>query len=238
MDMRRHLALPLAVLPLTLPLLLAAFPASADEGWRLARSEDGVSVWKRPEPGSPIEAFRAETVVQSRLAALLTLFYDLDAAPRWLDHTRRVEALERDDQNHSYVLHLETSLPWPLRDRDAVIIGRWWQDPATHVVYLRGHRAPRGSYPGNHDYLRYYDMRSDWTFVPLDGGRVRVIMEGHADPAGSMPKWAVNMLIQESPLRTLRNLRQIIGQQKYQNSHVEGIDMADATTEGAVASQP
>jgi hypothetical protein len=223
---------------LMLVLLCLPFAAQADDGWRLSLQRDSVRVWTRAEPGSAIQAFRAETTVRSSVSALLTLFYDLDAAPRWLDHTRRVEAITRDDVNHKYVLRLETALPWPLRDRDAVIVGRWWQDPASGTVYMRGQSAPPGAYPENPDYLRYNDMRSDWTFAPAGDGMVRVIMEGHADPAGSVPAWAVNMLIQESPFKTLSNLRTIIAEQRYQNSHIKGLDMASPLPAEAVVATP
>lgn len=216
-------------------LLLACLPAAraADEGWRLSLDRDNVRVWKRAEEGSDILSFRAETVIHTSLTSLLALFYDLDAAPQWLDHTRRVVALQRDDTHHSYVMLIETEMPWPLRDRDAVIAGHWWQDPATHVIYMRGKAAPRGSYPENPAFLRYYDLRNDWTFVPMANGDVRVIMEGHADPAGNLPAWAVNLLIQESPFHTLQNMRNVVVQERYQKAHMQDVNVVE---QDAVAS--
>lgn len=189
--------------------ILLSVAAQAAAPWELAVDEPDVRVWKRAVPDSPFVEFRAETVVRSSLSALLGLFYDLDAAPGWLDHTRRVVALSRDDARREYVLLLETDMPWPISDRDAVIKGRWWQEPDTLAVMLRG-ASVAGFHPVNPDYVRN-TIRSDWSFIPLGDGRVKVVMGGHVDPRGNLPTWAVNLLIQESPRVTLRNLGRIIG---------------------------
>ncbi len=205
-------------------LMFSVLAEAADANWQLSVDRDDIRIWKRREPGSDVMAFRAETTMTTSLSGLMTLFYDIDNAPKWLDHTRRVTALQRDDQNREYVLLMETYMPWPLKDRDAVIVGWWWQDAATGTVFMRGKSAPRGRYPENPDYLRYYDMRSDWSFTPLGNGHVKVVMEGHADPAGSLPTWAVNLLIQESPFKTLRNMRAQVVNDRYQKARFEGID--------------
>lgn len=219
-----HMTRPLSFRTLTGLLLAAAFAlggvapswANAD-GWKLAADSNDVRVWKRDVPDSPFVEFRAETTVKSSLAALVNLFYDLDAAPTWLDHTRRVAALRRDDTIHEYVLLIETDMPWPIKDRDAVIQGRWWQEQGTMAVLMRARSVD--VHPVNPDYVRNV-IRSDWTFIPQGGGRVKVVMGGHVDPGGNLPTWAVNLLIQESPLATLGNLRKIVADPKRQaNRH-------------------
>ncbi len=209
---------------LGLMLLQHPVPSYASEAWSLALERDGIRVWKSWKPGSDLMAFRAETTVTSSLSGLMALFYDLEAAPTWLDHTRRVVALARDDTSRKYTLLLETDLPWPLQDRDAVITGSWSQDPRSKAIMLRGNNAPAGFYPENNHFIRYRDLRSDWSFIPLKGGQVKVIMEGHGDPAGGLPAVAVNMLIQKSPFATLKNLRRVIVQDKYQKTHLPGIE--------------
>lgn len=209
-------------------LLAAASLAHAEtdaEGWRLSMDSDNVKVWKRAEAGSDFVSFRAETTIHTSLSGLLALFYDLDAAPQWLDHTSRVVALQRDDVKHSYVMLIETEMPWPLKNRDAVIAGHWWQDPASHVIYMRGKATPKGSFPENPAFQRYYDLRNDWTFIPQPNGNVRVIMEGHADPAGNLPAWAVNLLIQQSPFKTLQNMRSVVAQERYQKAHLQDVNV-------------
>jgi hypothetical protein len=208
-------------------LLLAFFiglmpiNSHAETAWQAAGNNNGIKVWKRPIASSPFVEFRAETTVNSTLSALLNLFYDLEAAPRWLDATRRVVALRRDDAKHEYILLIETDMPWPLQDRDAVLLGRWQQDPDSLTIALRS-QSVEGVLPINPKYIRN-NIRNDWTFIPLGNGKVKVIMAGHVDPGGNLPEWAVNMLIQESPLRTLANLERIIADPKRQAEKHDGV---------------
>ncbi len=48
-------------------------------------------------------------------------------------------------------------------------------------------------------------------------------MTGHADPGGNIPISAVNLLIQEYPYNTLKGLRKIIGDDRYQKSQFPNI---------------
>jgi hypothetical protein len=213
---------PAALLLLCLCLLVSPLGVAAPENpWELAGERHGTRVWKRQVLDSSFVEFRAETTVRSSLSALLNLFYDLEAAPRWIDHTRRVRALRRDDASREYVLLLETDMPWPIKDRDAVIKGVWKQDPQTLAVMMRG-KSAEGFWPENPAYVRN-TIRSDWTFIPLGKGDVKVIMEGHVDPRGNLPGWAVNMLIQESPFATLANLKRMMADRRRQAEPHEGV---------------
>ncbi len=204
-------------------LLLISSLGWAQTGWELAKDDDGIQVWKHVRPGSHLADFRAEVEVDSSLSGLLALFYDADAAPQWLDHTRRVEILNRDDPKHSYTLHIETTMPWPTADRDAVVQGFWSQDAHTHIVYLHGHSISYQETPG---YVRA-SLQSDWTFIPMGMHKVKVVMSGYTDLQGHIPDWTVNMLIQESPFATLENLRQRIQLPVYQSAHMEGVQEPD-----------
>lgn len=211
----------LVTLFLSALLCLLPIAGHAEVAWKNAGSRNGIQVWKRPIANSPYVEFKAETTVSSSLSALLNLFYDLDAAPKWLDATRKVEAVRRDDAKQEYVLYLETDMPWPLQDRDAVLNGRWWQDEKNLAIFLRS-KSVEGVVPVNPAYIRN-NIRSDWTFIPLGQGKVKVVMSGHVDPGGNLPEWAVNMLIQESPLRTLANLKRMIADPKRQAEKHTGV---------------
>ncbi|MGH8493960.1 MAG: START domain-containing protein [Moraxellaceae bacterium] len=214
-----------AIIFLSLLLCLLCSSSHAEAAWKNAGNRNGIQVWKRPVANSPYVEFRAEATVTSSLSALLNLFYDLEAAPKWLDGTRKVIAVRRDDPTQEYVLLLETDMPWPLQDRDAVISGHWWQDAKTLSINLRS-KSVDGIVPANPDFIRN-NIRSDWTFTPLGRGQVKVIMGGHVDPGGNLPEWAVNMLIQESPLRTLTNLKRMIADPKRQAEKHAGVTEPD-----------
>jgi hypothetical protein len=209
----------LLVLPLLFSLsALVHADVQANEDWSLARDRDGIKVWTRLLPDFPIREFKAVVTVKSTLSGLVNLILDTDHADRWVYRTDRITVLKRDDAKGTFLIRVETDFPWPLSDRDAVLEGQIVQDEKTGVVTVRSHAQASGLYPLNPDFVRMADMDGTWIFRPLGQGMVEVTMIGRADPAGHIPASAVNLIIHETPYRTLQGLRKVIGDVRYQKT--------------------
>ncbi len=206
------------LLSFSLLTMLGMTQAWSDEGWSLARDRDGIQVWTRDVADFPIREFKAVTTVKSSLNGLVGLIMDTANAGQWIYRTSRVELLQRDDDKGYFLIHVETDFPWPLTDRDAVVEGRITQDEKTRVVTVRSHSLPLSQYPAKPDFVRMPEMQGTWIFRPLDQGRVEVTMLGRADPGGRIPASAVNLLIHETPYRTLQGLRRVVAAPQYQKS--------------------
>lgn len=198
----------------------ACNPADADIEQVIDRNQ--VRVWTCAIPSEPLRGFRAVTTVRSSLSGLVALLLDTSAAPQWVFRTNRIELLRRDDRAQTFVVRAETNF-WPLQDRDVVLNGRVYQDPATLVVQIDSQSAPPGQYPLRNEFVRMPNMRGNWEFRPLGNGLVEVAMSGIADPGGSIPDFLVNLVIKETPYRTLLGLRQMVVQAKYQQARVDGV---------------
>ncbi len=203
-------------------LLLATTGASATE-WELARDRNGVKVWTREEPGFPISAFKAVTVVDSSLSGLVSLILDTDSVSQWAYRVLRIEVLSRDDAAATFIIRTETDFPWPLSNRDVVLAGQVSQDEKSRIVTVRSRSTPLGQYPPHPDFVRMPEMIGDWIFRPLGHGKVEVTMIGRANPAGNIPFGVVSLIIHETPYQTLIGLRKIIGQERYQRARLSQI---------------
>lgn len=203
-------------------LLLVTAGASAME-WELARDRNGVKVWTREEPGFPISAFKAVTVVDSSLAGLVSLILDTDSVSQWAYRVLRIEVLSRDDAAATFIIRTETDFPWPLSNRDVVLAGQVSQDEKSRIVTVRSRSTPLGQYPPHPDFVRMPEMIGDWIFRPLGHGKVEVTMIGRANPAGNIPFGVVSLIIHETPYQTLIGLRKIIGQERYQRARLSQI---------------
>ena len=198
-------------------LLLAGVTSHASE-WDLVRDRNGIKVWTRDEPGFPIRAFKAVTVVDASLTGLVTLIMDTERVNTWAYRVDRIEVLAKDDDAGTFVIRTETDFPWPLTNRDVVLAGKVSQDERTRVVTIRSRSVPAGQYPVHPDFVRMPEMVGDWIFRPLTGGRVEVTMVGRADPAGNVPTAVVNLIIHETPYQTLLGLRKRVADERYRNA--------------------
>lgn len=204
-----------------LVLLLAGRPVLAgDESLVIDRQQ--VKVWTVTVPGESLRGFRAVTTVHSSLSGLVNLLTDTAAAPRWVYRTRRMEVLRCDEQAGTFAVLAEMDF-WPLANRDVVVEGRIVQDPATLAVSIDSRGVSLASVPPREGVVRMPALRGRWEFRPLGEGRVEVTMTGHADPGGHIPDFLVNLMIQETPFRTLLGLRKAIPAPRYQQSRYAGI---------------
>ncbi len=201
---------------LGLGLMVTARAENGVDSYELARDRSGVKVWTQVIPGYPIRGFKAQTVVRSSLGALVGLIMDTDNIQSWGYRMKRMDILRRDDQAQTFVLRALTDFPWPLADRDVILAGSIVQDPKTLVVSIASHSIQDPAYPPYSDLVRMPDMEGLWEFKPLGKGLVEVTMVGRADPGGAIPSGVVNLVIQETPYMTLRNLRKAIADPQYQ----------------------
>lgn len=202
--------------------LLVAGPAAATLGGQPVIDDDVVKVWTYPVPGQPLHGFRAATTVRSSLAGLVGLIMDTAAAPHWVYRTDAIHLLERDDKAGTFRVRAEMDF-WPLRDRDVVLDGQVSQDPRTLTVAVDSRSVAVPQLPPVAAFVRMPALRGHWEFRPLGDGLVEVVMSGHADPGGHIPDFLVNLLIKETPYRTLLGLRRMITAPKYQQHRLEGI---------------
>lgn len=199
---------------LALAVVLCA-PAHAMPGEQLAIDRQDVRVWTVPTPGEPLRGFRAVTTVRSTLAGLVALLMDTEAAPRWIFRTERMQLLRCDERAGTFVVLADMDF-WPLTGRDAVVEGRIVQDPDSLAVLVDSRSTALAEVPPRAGRVRMPALRGRWDFRPLPDGRVEVTMSGHADPGGRIPDFLVNLMIKETPYRTLLGLRREIAAPKYQ----------------------
>ena len=206
--------------------LLAASPAPGQD-WTLVREDSrrDIVIHERARPDGYLE-FRGVTHVQSRLSAFMAAFEDFEAMPDWLYRTREITPIERVSDTESYWYSIN-SMPFPLRDRDIVLHTRLEQDPETHVLTVLAVGDPDYR-PEEEGYIRMPVIESSWTFIPLSDGRVRIEFSGFADPGGGLSSGLLGrfqeMFIGQAPYRSLRGLRDVIGDPKYQSAEYSFVE--------------
>jgi hypothetical protein len=203
-------------------VLLLALPARAENTEHLAIDRKEIKVWTVEVPGQPMRGFRAVTTVRSSLGGLVALLMDAEAAPRWVYRMEQMRLVGVDARAGIFVVYAEMDF-WPLRNRDTVVTGRIAQDPQSLAVTLESRNIELEALPPVAGKLRMPAMWGRWDFRPLGNGLVEVTMSGQADPGGSIPAFLVNLMIEDTPYKTLQGLRRVIGESRYQQARIEGI---------------
>ena len=182
-----------------------AVAAPPDDSWTLLREEDQVSVYSHDVTDSDFDESFAQTVVKAPLSALVALIMDGDNYAQWInkvDESRRVASVSPTEV-YTYTY---SDAPWPVDDRDAVVLSRVEQDSKTGIVTIRSRAVP-DHLPTVDGVVRVPYVSSSWILTPLTTGGVEVSYRVHNDPGGELPSWLTNSLASDQPYYTLINLR-------------------------------
>lgn len=200
-------------------LIFLAMPAAASTvsdaqaqtqtlpAWEKIRNDDGVDVYRRELPGSPVIAFRGDGIVDAPVARVLSVLADTKRAVEWMDSTAEERVIRKISPTEEVVYTHVSTPPIVMKDRDFVTLSQIVFEPATHRVIIKIRSVDDPAAPRT-NYIRGVVHDSSFSLTSIDGGkRTRVVAEIHADPKGSVAKWIVNMFQKDWPHNTLASLR-------------------------------
>src|SRR5450432_601015 len=186
--------------------LLAAGTAPKDPPWEKFDEDDGIAVFRREVPGSPIIALRGEGVVNAPILHVLSVLVDTARAPEWIDSLAETKVVRKlNDDEFIQWDHIAT--PVILKDRDFVFNIKLALNPQDKQVSLNYHSVYDSGAPKT-DYVRGEFTYGTFTLTSIDSGKkTRFLCEVLADPKGSVAKWIVNLFQKDWPHKTIESLR-------------------------------
>jgi START domain-containing protein len=194
-----------AATPPAAPAAAAPAPA-APVAWEKIGDDDGVAVYKRDVPGSPLVAFKGEGVVNASILRVASVLVDSKRATEWID--RLVEARDIRMISETESIHYDhVATPIVMKDRDFVSDVKLEFSPAEKKMSLKIHAVTDPAAPTT-NYVRGELLHSAFVLTSIEHGtKTRVVAEIHADPKGSVAKWIVNLFQRSWPHNTITRLR-------------------------------
>lgn len=192
--------------------------------WEEKKDKDGIKIYTSKVPDSPHKAVRGEMPMTGTVAELVALVNDLPRCPDWADLCKHSVAIE-EVSGTEQVVHIHNDIPFPVKDRDVVARMRWSRNAESGRVTMHSEATPE---PESHRYVpkqkkavRIYDAVTQWHFTPQESGQVLVENFAHIDPNGPTPAWLTNMLLVNSPLKTMAAMRDIVESGDYRGAKLD-----------------
>ena len=194
------------------------------EDWELVKHDEmsGIDIYLRVLPGGKIE-FKGITSINTSLNSIVALFDDAASMHKWLYRTEKFIVLKELNNKEDYVYSIH-SMPFPFSKRDSIVHTTIMQDLKSFLVTIRGKAKP-DYLPEKRGFVRVREVESFWSFEPQDDGNVRIIFQGYGDPGGRLLSSIYRSVIfrrlfksflWEFPYRTLKRMKSIIFENKYQ----------------------
>ena len=185
----------------TILLAWTVTPAITPEDWTLMYERDGFKAYERR--GSP-PSYRAEGLVSVDLAEVAAVLVDIPRQKEWVSHLSESRLLEGDPTGHN-IIYSRYDLPWPVRDRDAVIANLVEERPKEGTVRVRFHTVCTPSMPERPECIRVPLCEGEFSLVDTGQGSIRVTYTVRLDPGGWLPAWLVRHFVRDAPAETLRS---------------------------------
>lgn len=192
---------------LALPTIAFAQTENIEYEWEEKRNKKGIVIQTSKVAGSNYRAVRGEMKVKGSVASLVALVEDMPSCPKWADLCKEARVEERVSETESYA-YVYNNLPFPVSDRDVYTHVVWTQDPSTGRVTMTSRAAPGGTLASKA--VRIKDAVSQWHFTANQDGTTTVESFAHIDPNGPTPAWITNMMLIDSPYKSMTNMREII----------------------------
>ena len=191
--------------PVTTPAT-APKTAPAPVAWEKIGDSDGIGVYRREVPGSPLIAFKGEGYVNASIIRVASVLVDSDRAPEWVDSLTESKIIRWINETETvHYDHIGT--PFVLKDRDFVSNCKLTFDPSRKNVTLKINAVKDPLAPET-SYVRGELLHSSFSLTSAEHGtKTFVVAEIHADPKGSVATWIVNLFQKRWPHSTLTRLR-------------------------------
>lgn len=178
-------------------------PANAQE-WELKKEKKGIKVWTADKEESRIKQFKAEMIIEADMENVVAILLDVDNMHTWYDRIDFAKELKRNNA-FSAVYLIKFGLPWPVKDRYAVVQSEitYDKESKTATIISKNEKGYLSEYEG---LVRTSMLNSGWEVQSMEHGRVRVLHYGHMDPSGNIPAWLANSSIENGPIKTLSRM--------------------------------
>lgn len=190
-----------------------------DPSWELIADRNNIIVHKKLDPTSGLAAFRGNTIIQeSDPYAFVALMNDFDNYPRWLHFVSKADELEQVTPLLRY-LRFQTLLPWPLKNREALLKATVTQHPPQdedEYDFVEILLTNEPDYlPPDSSFIRFPHIQGIFSFKWLSEDEVAVTYELQLNPGGYIRPWLANILLRDAPYFTLERLRRLIKSPAY-----------------------
>lgn len=190
-------------------LVLVATTANALDfdslDWKKDLEKDNLVVYLADVPNSDIKAFRGVSVYDASLDKLVSAVTDMDHLPDWAEGAIHAEVVK--SEGNTQWCYYVNKFPWPYKNRDGVIaqkVVKYGDDKVSVLLSTnRDMEKPR------ENLVRVNELLGGWHFRKLDEDKVELTYEVHMEPTGTLPAWAVNMVLTATPKNTLTNLHEV-----------------------------
>jgi hypothetical protein len=188
-------------------LIIATLPGLAQPSWKLVKEKNGIKVFTANSEQSKFKSIRVQGVFDGTISKLIRIVTDVKGHPGWVYKAKNTQLVKQLNPNE-LLYYTQSSMPWPVNDRDVVVHLTIHPDVAHHVLKMNSF-SEEGSIQKQKGIVRIPYLKASW-YVTESANKINIDYTFQVDPGGTLPPWLVNLLADKGPYETFHNLEELL----------------------------
>ncbi|HEV8286539.1 MAG TPA: START domain-containing protein [Chitinophagaceae bacterium] len=176
--------------------------------WKLTRDKDGIKVYQAENPHSKFKSIKVECTLQGTFDKLINILTDIEHLKDWVYNTKMSYLIKKISPYDLYY-YTETSIPWPMSNRDAVVHLKITRDSLQRFMKVSSISENR-LVPEKDGKVRVVSSSINWHVTMPTPKTISIIYIFEADPGGNLPAWVVNSFADKAPYESFKKLSEVL----------------------------
>jgi START domain-containing protein len=191
-------------------LLFVTSAAFSQYNWKLSKDKDGIRVYQSEIKTSNFKSIKVECTLQGTYDKLISLLSNVSHHKEWV-YNSKTSFIFKKNSSQDFYYYSETSLPWPMSNRDAVVHLTMYKDSLNRFLKISAIGEPN-LIPEKSGKVRVPRSSVSWYVTMPTAKTINIVYTFEADPGGSLPSWIVNMFADKGPYESFKKLAEILKQ--------------------------
>lgn len=176
--------------------------------WKLSKDKDGIKVYLSENPRSKFKSIKVECTLLGTFDQLISILTDVEHLKDWVYNTKTSYLIKKISPYDMYY-YTETTIPWPMSNRDAVVHLRIIRDSSQSFVKISSTNENR-LVPEKDGKVRILYSLINWYVTMPTSRTISIIYTFEADPGGNLPAWLVNSFADKGPYESFKKLAEML----------------------------
>jgi len=176
--------------------------------WKLSKDKDGIKIYVSENPRSRFKSIKVECTFPGTFDKLIAVLTDVSHLKDWVYNTKTSYLIKKITPYDLYY-YTETSIPWPMSNRDAVVHLKIIKDTSQSFVKVSSTSENR-SVPEKEGKVRIVYSLVNWYVTMPTTKTISIIYTFEADPGGSLPAWLANSFADKAPYESFKKLSEML----------------------------
>ena len=205
----------LLILFVCIPFSLVA----SDSEWTFLMEKDGLKLYSGDTENSAFKTFRAVKEFDIPMEVIAEALKDFSNYKNWIPdfmENNLIKNLNENDPTASdYILHILFNAPWPVKNRDVVLVVRTkinWEKMHARVVLKSTNLF---DVPLKKGVRRLKVFKGTYDLQYMNRNRTRVTYTSFSDPGGHLSPMMTYRVQKKLPYNTLMGLARVAKEKKY-----------------------